>query len=703
MKNRLLKTFTSLVLTVLMVLSIMPAFAITIGAAEETYTWTRVTSVDTLKAGGEFIIGYEADANSGEIIPMANTGTASTTKAGYMYSGKSASYGGKDTLNMSEYKGAGDEYIVTIAESTAKSGNITIHTAGGYIGNKNTQNNCKLFEKDSADNGTSFTATIGANDVITLKIKDNATYHTFQYNTGNPRFACYGGTQKNLVIYQRTVDSSASDCTHQNTSEVPKVPATCTEAGHEAGTYCNDCKTYISGGAEIPKTAHSFNENGVCTECPAKIPTYVKVTTDLTDWSGEYLIVYEGGKVAFDGSLTELDAVSNTVGVTITNSKITGDYSKNTFTIEKSGENYIIKSASGYYIGQTTDANELKSSTSAEYANAISLNTDGTVNFVSGGAYLRFNYASNQLRFRYYSSTSYEKQKAITLYKLADDSGSGSESTIPETEPTIKSFSLSLNKGVTVKVKINIPANWHYVDIAKVVFSNGNKDIITIDVLGGEHVYSVDLTPAQINDALTVKITSEDGSTIFLDEKDVSVRAYRDKAEAAGASEQLIALLDAALTYSNAADGKGENLENDFDGVADPTVVHKDDNAKLFEAFSGQLGTYASIYINVNTANVPDGETLVLTVGGTEIINGLQISNYITKDRQIVITGLFPANFDDTIYIAASTEGSNATFTFNSYLKAIYNDDSSTRQVKNLAVATYLYGLKAEAYLATPQ
>ena len=41
MKNRLLKTFTSLVLTVLMVISVMPAFAITIGAADVNVTLTK--------------------------------------------------------------------------------------------------------------------------------------------------------------------------------------------------------------------------------------------------------------------------------------------------------------------------------------------------------------------------------------------------------------------------------------------------------------------------------------------------------------------------------------------------------------------------------------------------------------------------------------------------------------------------------------
>ena len=80
------------------------------------------------------------------------------------------------------------------------------------------------------------------------------------------------------------------------------------------------------------------------------------------------------------------------------------------------------------------------------------------------------------------------------------------------------------------------------------------------------------------------------------------------------------------------------------------------------------------------------------------IINGENIKSYITKDGQIVITGLFPANFDDIIFIESKTEGSAAEFTFNSYLKAIY-ENSSNQSVKNLAVATYLYGLAAEAYL----
>ncbi len=66
----------------------------------------------------------------------------------------------------------------------------------------------------------------------------------------------------------------------------------------------------------------------------AEEQTYEKVTTAPDDWSGTYLIVYEDGNVAFNGSLTTLDAVSNTTSVTITDGKITGDFSACTFVIE---------------------------------------------------------------------------------------------------------------------------------------------------------------------------------------------------------------------------------------------------------------------------------------------------------------------------------------------------------------------------------
>lgn len=166
----------------------------------ETGNWTRVTTVAELLAGGTFIIGYEATAKSGVIIPMANTGSASTDAAGFIYSGSSASSGGKETIDISSVSETSN-YEVTIVPSTSVSGAICIKLGANYLGNTNTKNNCKLFTEEAAT--TAFTPTVGDNDVFTLKIAANESYHTLQYNVSSPRFAVYGGAQKNVVIYKK--------------------------------------------------------------------------------------------------------------------------------------------------------------------------------------------------------------------------------------------------------------------------------------------------------------------------------------------------------------------------------------------------------------------------------------------------------------------------------------------------------------------
>lgn len=147
---------------------------------------------------------------------------------------------------------------------------------------------------------------------------------------------------------------------------------------------------------------------------------FVKVTSTPTDWSGEYLIVYEDGSLAFDGSLTKLDSEGNKISVSISNNTIaaTDATTAATFTIAKLGTSYTIQSASGYYIGQTTNANGLNSSKTTAYTNNILLGSSGIDIVSSGGAYLRYNNnVDNGTRFRYYKSSSYSSQQPIQLYK----------------------------------------------------------------------------------------------------------------------------------------------------------------------------------------------------------------------------------------------------------------------------------------------
>ena len=156
---------------------------------------------------------------------------------------------------------------------------------------------------------------------------------------------------------------------------------------------------------------------------------YVKVTSAPANWANDhYLIVYEGdathAAVAFDGKRDNgdngnIDAASNGVEVTITNDAIakTARLAAAEWRIAAVTGGYSIQSASGFYIGQTTDANGLQNNSSTAYVNTLAYSSGFSVTG-SGNAVMRYNYASDQLRFRYYKSSSYSSQQVIQLYKL---------------------------------------------------------------------------------------------------------------------------------------------------------------------------------------------------------------------------------------------------------------------------------------------
>ena len=153
---------------------------------------------------------------------------------------------------------------------------------------------------------------------------------------------------------------------------------------------------------------------------PAATPTstvYRKVTAtaDITD--GEYLIVYEGDTkhdaAVFDGSLDDVDQAKKALPVEIVNNEIAGntDLDAATFTIDVTTG--TLKSASGWYIGKTENSNGLDKSTTEAYANTFAITNGAAVITGVGGCTLRYNYAVDQLRFRYYKSG----QQDVQLYK----------------------------------------------------------------------------------------------------------------------------------------------------------------------------------------------------------------------------------------------------------------------------------------------
>ncbi len=148
--------------------------------------------------------------------------------------------------------------------------------------------------------------------------------------------------------------------------------------------------------------------------------TFTKVTSAPTDWSGQYLVVYENSETeawVFNGK----DEAQDYVTATIANGKIVSDdLDKYAVTVEKMEGGYSIKVGT-QYMGGEKDKNSFKF-TQAPILNTISM--DSVVYFTSNTSVLRFNPTSTiqnnketGIRFRYYKAATYAKQKGFQLYK----------------------------------------------------------------------------------------------------------------------------------------------------------------------------------------------------------------------------------------------------------------------------------------------
>lgn len=184
---------------------------------------------------------------------------------------------------------------------------------------------------------------------------------------------------------------------------------------------------------------------------------YEKITTTEALTDGQYLIVYEDGNLAFNGGLETLDAASNTIEVSITDSKITASDATTAAEFTYTSNGKTLKSASGLYIGQTSDVNGLQAKAETAYQNNISFDDDGNAIISSSTAYLRYNATSGQTRFRYYKSSTYTNQKAIQLYKRAEEPSEATV-TFDVTKAGAEGIAPAAQK-VVAGSKVKIPAN----------------------------------------------------------------------------------------------------------------------------------------------------------------------------------------------------------------------------------------------------
>lgn len=184
-------------------------------SAGSSNTWTRVTTVDQITSGGTFIIGYEAEANTGVLVPMRNDGrTASTSADGLIYSGTTNVSGNSGTITMAaSMSGSATSAYEIVIEAGAADGTIAIKLGTNFVGcgtnSSGKTNTCRLYT--SKGDATDFTPTVTSGKVIlqcmstTLTDKGVNYNPSFQYNSSSPRFATYWKSgQQNLVLYKKS-------------------------------------------------------------------------------------------------------------------------------------------------------------------------------------------------------------------------------------------------------------------------------------------------------------------------------------------------------------------------------------------------------------------------------------------------------------------------------------------------------------------
>lgn len=159
---------------------------------------------------------------------------------------------------------------------------------------------------------------------------------------------------------------------------------------------------------------------------------YVKVTSALTDWTGDYLIVYEPDAIVLD---SDGDAKTH-ASVTIEDGKIAYEEAKAyNIHVQKSGSGYTMQLGDNYY-GLDANKNTLNVDTeepSTDYYRwtfAFSKGITKVYNLGYSTRFLQYNAGSGQ--FRCYTSA----QKDVTLFRLNGEAGGGG-STPPVETPTV--------------------------------------------------------------------------------------------------------------------------------------------------------------------------------------------------------------------------------------------------------------------------
>ena len=444
-------------------------------------TYKKISSIDEL-TDGKYVIAY------GEEYAMTNE------NAGKFFTHTSISP--IDNEIISPDASIIWEIATTANGKSIKNGNI-------YVGFNGTKNTATAYSSFTAQN-CEFTFSYKENVFLLNNV--SSTDFRLQYNTSNPRFACYTGSQKDLTLYKLEetgktnpelaftgitgdITKMLSDGSYSSKATT-KSDATIvySSSNQEVATIDQQgLVTLIAGGttvikAEVAETATfnaSFIEYTLKVTDPAALKTFVKVTNDAVT-GGKYIIVYQANDDA--NSVMALNTTNagkffGNTEIDLTENKIVTDDKTVMWDITLESDDHYSISNGNIFVGFKGNNNEAyiyNDYTIGECGwNFIYDENNKVFKIQNAGVntrYLQFNANNNQYRFACYTGS----QKHLTLYKQ-EDSRTAVEVTFNEIDGNQTLF---FTKGFTYNSAATATPT------RPITYSSSNQEVATISTEG---------------------------------------------------------------------------------------------------------------------------------------------------------------------------------------------------------------------------
>lgn len=388
------------------------------------------------------------------------------------------------------------EIATTANGKSIKNGNIYV----GFNGSKNTAIAYSSFTAQNCE----FTFSYKENVFLLNNV--SSTDFRLQYNTSNPRFACYTGSQKDLTLYKLEetgktnpelaftgitgdITKMLSDGSYSSKATT-KSDATIvySSSNQEVATIDQQgTVTLIAGGttvikAEVAETATfdaSFVEYTLKVTDPAALKTFVKVTNGSVT-GGKYIIVYQASDDA--NSVMALNTTNagkffGNTEIDLTENKIVTDDKTVMWDITLESDDHYSISNGNIFVGFKGNNNEAyiyNDYTIGECGwNFIYDENNKVFKIQNAGVntrYLQFNANNNQYRFACYTGS----QKHLTLYKQ-EDSRTAVEVTFNEIDGNQTLF---FTKGFTYNSAATATPT------RPITYSSSNQEVATISTEG---------------------------------------------------------------------------------------------------------------------------------------------------------------------------------------------------------------------------